>query len=316
MLKSRSGRAPPKRRKQEISLSITRDGLRRLFALQEPAFELLGTEIEERDGYAVERLRFELAGRGPVRGVLTRPLQAPGPLPAILYAHAHGGRYDIGADELLDGRDALLSPPLGPVFAQEGYVTLMLDMPTFGERAAEKEWPLSKALLWYGKSLIGEMLSDQAAGLSYLCSRLDVDPGRIGAFGMSMGCTLSYWLAAVDERIAATAHLCCFADFATLIELGAHDGHGIYLTVPGLLAETSTGAIAGLVAPRPQLICVGGADTLTPPLAVDRAFAEAEAAYVGAGAGEALTLLRMPDVGHQETPEMREAVLAFFREEL
>jgi hypothetical protein len=101
-----------------------------------------------------------------------------------------------------------------------------------------------------------------------------------------------------------------------LIELGAHDGHGIYLTVPGLLAATSTGEIAGLVAPRPQLICVGEADALTPPPSVDRAFAETEAAYARARAGEALTLLRVPGVGHQETAEMRDAVLAFFREEL
>lgn len=297
-------------------MNIARNRVRQLLGLAEPTIKLLSTETEERDGYAVERLRFRLAGGGDVRGILTRPPGAPrGPLPAILYAHAHGGRYDIGADELLDGRDALLSP-LGPVFARAGYLSLMLDMPTFGERAHEKECPKSKALLWYGKSLIGEMLSEQAAALTYLSSRLDVDPGRIGAFGMSMGSTLSYWLAAVDERVAATAHLCCFADFATLIALGAHDGHGIYLTVPGLLAETSTGAIAGLVAPRPQLICVGGADPLTPPLAVDRAFAETEAAYKRAQAGEALTLLRAPDAGHRETPEMREAVLAFFREEL
>lgn len=297
-------------------MSITRERLRRLFALEEPAIELVATQTEERDGYVVERLRFRIAGRGEVRGVLTRPATAEAPLPAILYAHAHGGRYDIGADELLNGQTYLLSPPLGPVFARDGYVTLMIDMPTFGERSAEKEWPKSKALLWYGKSLIGEMLCDQSAALTYLSSRLDVDPGRIGAFGMSMGSTLSYWLAAVDERIAATAHLCCFADYATLIELGAHDGHGIYLTVPGLLAATSTGAIAGLVAPRPQLICVGEADALTPPLAVDRAFAQAEAAYARAGAGEALTLLRVPGVEHRETAEMRDAVLAFFRAEL
>ncbi|MHB1103506.1 MAG: alpha/beta hydrolase [Devosia sp.] len=297
-------------------MSITRERLRHLFALEEPAIELIAAQTEEGDGCVVERLRFRLAGRGEIRGVLTRPVAADGPQPAILYAHAHGGRYEIGADELLAGRPHLLSPPLGPVFARAGYVTLMIDMPTFGERSAEKEWPKSKALLWYGKSLVGEMLSEQSAALTYLSSRLDVDPGRIGAFGMSMGCTLSYWLAAIDERIAATAHLCCFADYATLIELGAHDGHGIYLTVPGLLAATSTGEIAGLIAPRPQLVCVGEADALTPPLSVDRAFAETEAAYARAKAGEALTLLRVPGVAHQETQEMRDAVLKFFRAEL
>lgn len=298
-------------------LTIGRQRLRQLLRIEDRQVELSSSRTEDRGDHMVEHLHLRLGGNTEVRGVLTRPpAAAGGPFPAILYAHAHGNRYDVGAAELLDGQSYLLSPPPGPEFARAGFVTLMIDMPTFGERSAQREGPLSKALLWYGKSLVGEMLGDQAAALTYLCSRLDVDPGRIGAFGMSMGATLSYWLAAIDERIAATAHLCCFADFATLVETGAHDRHGIYLTVPGLLAETSTGAIAGLVAPRPQLICVGDADELTPPAAVDRAFAETQAAYRRARAGEALRLLRVPDTGHQETEEMRDAVLAFFREQL
>ena len=121
---------------------------------------------------------------------------------------------------------------------------------------------------------------------------------------------LSYWLAALDDRIAAVAHLCCFADFRTMIELGAHDGHGIYLTVPGLLREADGGTIAALIAPRPQLICIGEADHLSPPLAVERAWAELAPAY--AGAPGKLEKVSEPGVGHQETPRMREAVLAFF----
>jgi hypothetical protein len=125
-----------------------------------------------------------------------------------------------------------------------------------------------------------------------------------------MGCVLSYWLAAMDERIAAVAHLCCFADFRTMIELGAHDGHGIYLTVPGLLAEADGGSIAALIAPRPQLVCIGEADSLTPPAAVARAWAELEPAY--AGIRDRLEKVSEPGIGHRETPAMREAVLAFF----
>ncbi len=187
-------------------------------------------------------------------------------------------------------------------------------MPVFGERATVSEGAASKALLWYGKSLFGQMLGDHAAALTYLLSRPDVDPARIGAFGISMGCTLSYWLAAMDERIKAVAHLCCFADLRTMIAQGAHDGHGIYLTVPGLLNEADAGAIAALVAPRPQLICIGEADRLTPPEAVAVAWEEVSAAY--AATPERLQLVSEPGVGHQETPRMREAMLAFFAENL
>ncbi|HEY8356448.1 MAG TPA: acetylxylan esterase, partial [Ramlibacter sp.] len=149
----------------------------------------------------------------------------------------------------------------------------------FGERSTVSESSASKALLWYGKSLFGQMLCEEAAALAYLSSRPDVDPTRIGALGISMGSTLSYFHAALDERIAAVAHLCCFADQRTMIELGAHDRHGIYMMVPGLLNEADAGSVAALIAPRPQLVCIGTADDLTPPLAVDRAWAELARAY-------------------------------------
>lgn len=292
-------------------MPITSERLRSLFRMAEPQLELVASQSRPSGDHVVETLAFHMEGVGPVRGFLTRPAAASGRLPAILYAHSHGGEYGIGARELLDGRTYLLTP-LGPVFARAGYVTLCIDMPTFGDRSNVTESAAAKALLWYGRSLIGQMLGEQAAALSYLRRRDDVDPARVGMFGISLGSTLAYWLAAVDPRLAAIAHLCCYADYETLIELGAHDGHGIYLVVPGLLNETSTGEIAGLVAPRPQLICVGDEDALTPPLSVDRALPATRHGYAAAGAGEALQVYRQPGVRHQETAEMRQRVLEFF----
>lgn len=293
-------------------MAISAARFRELLGFEERSAALVDRRVEEADGYVIEHLRLQIGGT-EVRGILTRPAQVDGPLPAILYGHSHGGGYAVGARELLDGREYLVGP-LGPVFARAGYVTLCIDMPVFGERATVSENFAAKALLWHGKSLFGEMLSDHAAALTYLASRDDVDAGRIGAFGLSMGCVLSYWLAAIDPRIAAVAHLCCFADFRTMIELGAHDGHGIYLTVPGLLREADGGSIAALIAPRPQLICVGEADHLSPPLAVARAWDELSPAY--ADAPDMLEKVSEPGIGHQETPRMREAVLRFFSRHL
>ena len=229
----------------------------------------------------------------------------------MLYGHSHGGRREIGANELMDGRSFLLSP-FGPLLARAGYVTLCMDMPTFGDRHHTEETAAAKAHIWYGTSLIGQMISEQAAALTYLSSRDDVDAERIGAFGISLGSTLAYWHAALDLRLRAIAHLCCYADYATLVELGAHDNHGIYLLVPGMLNHISTGEIAGLVAPRPQLICLGEDDELTPPLSIERALAVTRPMYDRAGAPEALEVFLQAGVDHRETPEMHEKVMAFF----
>ena len=196
-------------------MGISIERLKSLLRVTEPSLDLVSSAVDDHGDYTVERLRFRLPGGVEVRGFLTRPPSNPAPGPAILYAHAHGARYDIGASELIDGRPALLDAP-GPVFAREGYVTLCIDMPTFGERADITESAATKASLWNGRTLFGQMLGEQAAALTWLAARADVDPARIGMTGISMGATLTYFLAAIDTRITAAAHLCCYADFVTL----------------------------------------------------------------------------------------------------
>jgi dienelactone hydrolase family protein len=292
-----------------------RQKLASLLWFREPAIELVSTEAGGREGFVFERLEFEVEGAGMVRAFLTRPARASAPCPAILYAHSHGGRREIGASELMDGRSFLLSP-FGPLLARAGYVTICMDMPTFGDRHHTEESAAAKAHIWYGTSLIGQMISEQSAALTYLLSRADVDPERIGMFGISLGATLTYWHAALDLRIRAIAHLCCYADYATLVELGAHDNHGIYLLVPGMLRHMSTGEIAGMVAPRPQLICLGDEDELTPPLSIERALAVTRPMYERAGVPDALEVFLQAGVDHRETPEMHDKVMAFFEREL
>ena len=251
-----------------------------------------------------------------IRACLTGPAGPWADLPAVLYIHAHGGKYDIGADELMAGRPALIDPPYGTALAGAGIVALCLDLPCFGSRASEPESRAAKRHLWAGTTLFGEMLEDCAGGLDVLAGWPGIDPGRIGAFGLSMGATLAFWLAALDPRLRCLAHLCCFADLAELIRLDAHDRHGLYMMVPGLVPAITTGAIAGLAAPRPQLACMGAADALTPPTAIALAVADARAAYAAAGAPDAFETLVDPATGHVETPEMRAAVMAFFARHL
>jgi hypothetical protein len=250
-------------------------------------------------------LQFRSDGGEAASGWMTHPASPP-PWPVVLVIHAHGARYDIGAKELVEGR-AAQPRPLGPDLAARGLAAVCIDLPCFGSRADVTESAAAKADLWAGGSLAGRMLSELASHLDWIAA----DPrfGRIGACGLSMGATLGYWLAAVEPRIAALAQLCCLADLDRLIASGAHDRHGIYLTVPGLPALARNGVVAGLVAPRPQLVCLGALDPLTPPDALGVALADLRAGY--RGAEHALDVLVDPDVGHVETPAMRARVLDF-----
>lgn len=234
--------------------------------------------------------------------------------PAVLYCHAHGGRYEIGMAELTDGRPALRAPWL-PEFIARGWGVLCLEMPCFGARSEPGEAPRAKARLWHGRTLFGQMLGEQRAGLDWMLAQPGVDPRRVAVMGISMGGTLAWWLAAMEPRLAAAVSMCCFADLARLIETGAHDGHGIYMTVPGVLAATSTGRLCGLAAPTAILHCVGFGDWSTPGDAYGIAKGELVAAYAAAGAAPP-RFHEAAEPGHEETGAMRAAVLAFLEERL
>jgi hypothetical protein len=149
--------------------------------------------------------------------------------------------------------------------------------------------------------------------VDYLASRPDLDPGRIGTMGLSMGSTMAWWLAALDERVRVCVDLCCLTDFDELERIRNLEGHGIYYYVPSLRKHFSAGQINALIAPRPHLGLAGIHDRLTPPAGLDRIDAEVGAAYDAAGVPERWRLSRH-HCGHMETAAMRQEALAFLQD--
>ncbi len=258
----------------------------------------------------VDDLAFRTDRGSSVPAYFAVPDSAPGPGPALLYCHAHGNRYDIGREELLAGRKSLQAPYLDDLAAL-GLRVLCLEMACFGERSTSAESAAAKAGLWRGAPLFGTMLAELSAGIDFLAAHPDIDAQRIGVLGFSRGGTHAWWSSALDERVRAAASLCCFADLDCLIETGAHDGHGHYMVVPGLLRTVSTGALAGLCAPRALLVCVGLEDWSTPRECFEKARGELETQYARRGAAANLAFHVEPQTGHEETPAMRRQVLAF-----
>lgn len=279
-----------------------------------PCVDVRWGETDARSDVLIRRGVIE-GGRAPIPFLCLVPASFAATAPAILYCHAHGGRYDIGKSEVIDGRPALLDPSLGLWLARRGHVVMCPDMPGFGARMGEgSESALAKAAHWHGRSMLGDMLADLRCAHVVLSGMPEVDPARIATAGISMGATLSYWYAALEPSIAATAHFCAFADMAPLIATGAHDLHGHYMTVPGLLPEHDMGDVAALVAPRPQLVGSGLRDPLTPVAALEPALARLRFAY--GGMEDRLEIVIEPDGGHAESHAMRNALGTFLERHL
>jgi len=267
---------------------------------------------EERPGYMLEVLQLDLNGLEPVPAYFTRPLVAKEDerLPVVVYNHAHGGDYVLGKDELLNGRNALRRPAYAEALAQRGIAALCIDTWNFGERRGRTESELFKDLLWKGQVLWGLMVYDSLKATDYLLTRSDIDPARIASMGLSMGSTMAWWHAALDERVRVCIDLCCLTDFQALIETRNLDGHGIYYYVPSLLKHFDTAAINALICPRAHLSLAGNWDKLTPPEGLKRVDARLRAVYEAANAPERWQLVRY-NTGHFETWDMRARVLQF-----
>ncbi|MHC4249313.1 MAG: alpha/beta hydrolase [Planctomycetota bacterium] len=244
----------------------------------------------------------------------TKP-KGEGAWPVVLYNHSHGGAYAIGKKELVRGREYLSDPPYAEELARRGIAALAVDHWVFGERSGMSESETFKEMLWRGRVLWGGMVYDSLKAIDYLVTRDDVEPGRLATLGISMGSTMAWWVAALDERVKACVDICCLTEFEALIDARGLDGHGVYYYVPGLLKQFTTAGINALIAPRPHLSLAGDYDLLTPPKGLDVIDAELREVYAAEGAPEAWRLLRYP-CGHQETAAMRAEIVSFLGEHL
>ncbi len=267
---------------------------------------------EARDGYWLETWDLDLNGLETVPASIVRPAWLTRPAPAVLFNHSHGGGYAVGRRELVEGRSYLQPVPYAKTLTDLGIVGLCIDHWVFGERATRSESATFKSMLWQGQVLWGMMVYDSLRALDWLGARPDVDASRLGTLGMSMGSTMAWWVAALDERIRVTVDICCLGDFHTLLANSSLDEHGVYYYVPALLKHFTTAGINALIAPRAHLAIAGVRDPLTPPEGLDVIERELAGVYAAHGHPERWKLLRY-DAGHQETAEGRAAAVEFLK---
>jgi dienelactone hydrolase len=268
-------------------------------------------KTEKHEGYTIERLVLDLNGFEPVPALLLIPDRRPHPAPGLLFIHWHGGMYDLGKEQLLTGVDA--QPAYAPVCAEKGLVTLAIDSWCFGERKHKSdgrtgEEDTFKLMLWKGQVLWGMMMFDEFRALDYLAHRQEVNEKGLGVFGMSMGATKAWWLAALDPRVRLCIDVCCLTDYDELIATDNLRGHGIYYFVPSLLKHFQAAEINELIVPRPRLSVNGRRDPLTPPRGVERIRDHLLPLYEKYGRREDCRI-ELFDSGHVETPDMRKLIL-------
>jgi len=200
-----------------------------------------GTEIpfrsrtlssEEREKYVYHEMEISSTPGRRIQIVLTVPTKLKGPFPAVLCVAGHGGKkeapYEPGGYH-----------QFAHLLAEKGYVTISTSV---SRHNVYEE----------GRTLMGERLWDLMRCVDFLTSRKEVDPGRIGCAGKSLGGEMAMWLGAMDDRVKATVS----SGFLTKMDQ-LEKNHCKCWKFPGLRELVDFADIYAMTAPR-ALLCQNG----------------------------------------------------------
>ena len=227
-------------------------------------------------------------------GNLFRPDPCPRRFPVVLCPHGHwpnGRLYDSALDASIIARCLTL--------ARMGAVVFSYDMVGYGDSAQLPHAPLDDH--HWGLSLAAIQTLNSIRALDFVLSLPGADPRRVGVTGASGGGTQAFLLAAVDDRVTASAPVC-------MISSSFHGG--CTCENPPLLRLFANNVdIACLHAPKPLFVgsCTGDWTRDVPR----RELPAIRRVYSLLGA-ESRVSGHHVDAGHNYNHEMREAVYRFF----
>ena len=289
-------------RKQQTRLALTRMLWHdRRWPDSPPPASLTGRL--ERPGYTIENLVLETAPNLYSTANLYPPATGRRPFPVILYQCGHANKDRFTRH--------------GAWFAARGIAVMIMDNIEMGEIEFTHHGVYSHAWFhWYSRGfspLAVELLNARRA-LDYLCTRDDIDRRRIGATGRSGGGMATFFLAAIDERVKASAPVSGTLSTPGWIKhrlSSAHCDCQYPVNSHGLLYSE----IGALTAPRTQLLCNADADRGFPMDAFDELFGKMREIYRLYNAEGALRVAVTPG-GHSDTEAIRLPVYTFFLKEL
>jgi cephalosporin-C deacetylase-like acetyl esterase len=216
------------------------------------------TGVVNRPTHRVEKIVFQSMPGFYVTGNLYLPADVKGPLPTVLYVCGHSPSPH-GAKVSFQHH--------GVWFARNGYAALLLDTVEHGELPGIHHG-LHDLGMWYWLSLgftaAGPEVWNAVRAIDYLETRKEVDANRIAVTGMSGGGAVTWYTAAVDERVKVAAPVCgtwTVEHQAALDDVrGNCDCIFFHNTFQADLATAGA-----LIAPRPLKIISAQRDSVFPP---------------------------------------------------
>ena len=292
---------------------------------------------EQRDGYKARKIEIRLSRYYTVPAYVLIP-DGKGPFPAVNALHDHGAHLFIGKEKMIRPlacetdevkRDAeewsagYGGQFLGDYLAKHGYVVYSADAPMWGERGQmegarrDKYDMIAGNMMMYGIDLSAWMTYDDISGTEFLAQMPEVDSKRIGCVGWSMGGYRSWMLAALSDRIQASASVCWMVttDEQMSFKYKRTENGGFANCLPGLRRWLDYPDIASLACPKAMLLINGEKDKLFPVPGVKKAFDKLHSIWKSQHAEDKLQT-ELWDIPHSCDKKAQQTILEFFQKHL
>ena len=205
--------------------------------------------------FHLERVQYQSMPGVRVPGYLLIPKDLHGPAPAILCPPGHGkGMNQVVFEDGLYNHYACQ-------LARRGFVVLVPEHIGFGERKpahfGEHGYYTGVTQLM-GYTMYGVYIKELMRALDVLTSLDEVDEGRIGSYGLSLGGVTTLLISALDLRIRTVGISGFLTSFkSTFLDMA----HCVCGNVQDLALNFEHIDIAALIAPRPLVVESGQHDT-------------------------------------------------------
>ena len=302
--------------------------------LKSSSYDMMVLESENRNGYKVEKIEFNLSQYSRVPAYLLVP-NGEGPFPAVLLLHDHGAKFIIGKEKMvrpfhvdsiiLSEADAWADKCydgqyVGDYLASNGYVVLVLDALFWGERGRKEgvrydsQQALAANMLQMGMSWGSFIVWDDINSAEFFSSLPIVNKSKIGTMGFSMGAHRAWMLSAATDIVKASAAVCWMNTTDSLMTLSNNQNKGgsaYSMIIPNIRNFMDYPHVASIAAPKPALFINGKRDKLFPVQGSIDAFNEMHKVWKASGKEDNLVTM-MNDIPHFCSKDVQKTILNFF----
>jgi dienelactone hydrolase len=308
-------------------------------------------ERVDKGDYIREKVYFNTTPLFRVPAYVLIPKKGKSPFPAVVDLHSHGAMYQFGKEKVIEVENEhpsivdykkkyYGSQSDSVALVKNGFVVISIDAFYFGERkaifdddielgkkliseltvkdvdylnrkAAENETNIAKCLILAGVTWPGIIMWDDIRTVDYLSTRPEVDPNRIGCWGLSMGGFRTTHLCGLDERIKCAVIVGFMSSYTPMLK--AHIRTHTWINyVPGFYNYFDFPDMASIMVPKPLMVQHCSRDDLFPPEGMKESSRKIAEVYRLNNAEDKFQS-RFFDLPHMFSKEMQEVALEWMK---